>query len=114
MIKNVHLVKPVSYEVFCYLLDAAYLVLTDSGGVQEEAPSLGKPVLVMRENTERPEAVTAGTVRLVGADSKRIIEGTEELLTDSDLFKKMSQAHNPYGDGNAAMRIAQVIRRSLS
>ena len=114
MIKNVHLVKPVSYEVFCYLLDAAYLVLTDSGGVQEEAPSLGKPVLVMRENTERPEAVTAGTVRLVGADSKRIIEGTEELLTNSDLFKKMSQAHNPYGDGNAAMRIAKIIRSSLS
>jgi UDP-N-acetylglucosamine 2-epimerase (non-hydrolysing) len=68
----------------------------------------------MRENTERPEAVTAGTVRLVGADSKRIIEGTEELLTNSDLFKKMSQAHNPYGDGNAAMRIAKIIRRSLS
>ena len=113
-IKNVHLLKPVSYEVFCYLLDAAYLVLTDSGGVQEEAPSLGKPVLVMRENTERPEAVTAGTVRLVGADSNRIIAGTEELLTDSDMYKKMSLAHNPYGDGNAAMRIAEIIRRSVT
>jgi UDP-N-acetylglucosamine 2-epimerase (non-hydrolysing) len=112
--KNVHLLKPVSYEVFCYLLDAAYLVLTDSGGVQEEAPSLGKPVLVMRENTERPEAVTAGTVRLVGADSNRIIAGTEELLTDSDMYKKMSQAHNPYGDGNAAIRIAEIIRRSVT
>ena len=112
--KNVHLLKPVSYEVFCYLLDAAYLVLTDSGGVQEEAPSLGKPVLVMRENTERPEAVTAGTVRLVGADSNRIIAGTEELLTDSDMYKKMSQAHNPYGDGNAAMRIAEIVRRSVT
>ena len=112
-ISNVHLLKPVSYEVFCYLLDSAYMVLTDSGGVQEEAPSLGKPVLVMRENTERPEALTAGTVRLVGADSAQIIAGVQELLDHSMIYDKMAKAHNPYGDGNAATRIAEILRSTL-
>ena len=112
-ILNVHLLRPVSYEVFCYLLDSAYMVLTDSGGVQEEAPSFGKPVLVMRENTERPEAVTAGTVRLVGADSAQIIAGVQELLDNAMIYEKMAKSHNPYGDGNAAMRIAEILRSAL-
>ena len=91
-------------------MDRAWIILTDSGGVQEEAPSLGKPVLVMRETTERPEAVDAGTVRLVGTDVDRIVSEANLLLTNLDEYQKMSTAHNPYGDGNACTRIIYGIR----
>ncbi len=108
--KNVHLIKPVDYLPFVYLMDRSYLIITDSGGVQEEAPSLGKPVLVMRDTTERPEAITAGTVRLVGTNRHKIIEETLLLLNDTQKYKKMSLAHNPYGDGLASRRIAAVLK----
>lgn len=107
---NVHLIAPLDYEPFVYLLKHAYLVLTDSGGIQEEAPSLGKPVLVMREVTERPEAVDAGTVRLVGAHRQRIIDRVSELFEDEASYRAMSRAHNPYGDGQACERIISVLR----
>jgi UDP-N-acetylglucosamine 2-epimerase (non-hydrolysing) len=107
---NVHLIEPLEYEPFVYLLRQSYLVLTDSGGIQEEAPSLGKPVLVMREVTERPEAVDAGTVRLVGADRDRIRDNVSLLLSDSAEYARMSRAHNPYGDGLACERILQFLR----
>lgn len=106
---NVHLIDPQDYLPFVYLMSRCHLILTDSGGVQEEAPSLGKPVLVMRDTTERPEAVAAGTVRLVGTDASRIIEHTEQLLTDDVAYSKMSRAHNPYGDGQAAPRIVAAL-----
>ena len=106
---NIHLIDPLEYEPFVFLLKHAYLVLTDSGGIQEEAPSLGKPVLVMREVTERPEAVEAGTVRLVGADTAKIVRHVSELLTDETAYASMSKAHNPYGDGMAAERITKVF-----
>ena len=92
-------------------MNRSYLIITDSGGVQEEAPSLGKPVLVMRETTERPEAVVAGTVKLVGTDKRKIILETERLLTDTGSYKTMSMAHNPYGDGLTAKRIEKIVRR---
>ena len=104
-IDNVHLIEPVSYEEFIYLMNKAYLLLTDSGGVQEEAPALGKPVLVMRENTERPEAVEAGTAMLVGTDRGEIIARTDELLGDAGAYRRMATATNPYGDGTAAEQI---------
>jgi UDP-N-acetylglucosamine 2-epimerase (non-hydrolysing) len=107
---NVHLIEPLDYEPFLYLLKNCHSVLTDSGGIQEEAPSLGKPVLVMREKTERPEAVDAGTVRLVGARKARIFEGVAALIEDDDLYRRMSRAHNPYGDGKACRRIVDVLR----
>lgn len=107
---NVHLIEPLDYEPFLYLLKNCYLVLTDSGGIQEEAPSLGKPVLVMRETTERPEAVAAGTVVLVGAHKSKIFEGVSALINDSDLYSEMSRAHNPYGDGRACERIVEYLR----
>ncbi|QWD80607.1 UDP-N-acetylglucosamine 2-epimerase (non-hydrolyzing) [Polynucleobacter sp. MWH-Spelu-300-X4] len=107
---NVHLVEPLDYEPFVYLLKHSYVVLTDSGGIQEEAPSLGKPVLVMRDVTERPEAVDAGTVELVGANKERIIAGVSRLLEDEAHYLKMSYAHNPYGDGRACDRILAVLR----
>jgi UDP-N-acetylglucosamine 2-epimerase (non-hydrolysing) len=107
---NVHLIEPLDYEPFVWLMNRSHMVLTDSGGIQEEAPSLGKPVLVMREVTERPEAVEAGTVRLVGTDRKAIVAVTEELLGQPDAYQAMSRAHNPYGDGKAAARILAVIR----
>lgn len=107
---NVHLIDPLDYEPFVYLLKHAYLVLTDSGGIQEEAPSLGKPVLVMRDVTERPEAVDAGTVRLVGANHDRIIKNVAELLDDSNAYRAMSYAHNPYGDGKACSRIVEFLK----
>lgn len=107
---NVHLIDPLDYEPFVYLLKHSYIVLTDSGGIQEEAPSLGKPVLVMRDVTERPEAVIAGTVILVGANSERIVANVSELLDNDAIYKKMSRAHNPYGDGNACERIIDVLR----
>ncbi len=108
---NVHLIEPLEYEPFVYLLKHAYLVLTDSGGIQEEAPSLGKPVLVMRDVTERPEAVEAGTVEMVGANKKHIVDSVSRLL-DNDLhYQYMSLAHNPYGDGNACARIVDVLKK---
>ncbi len=106
---NVHLLEPMQYEPFSLLLKHCYFVLTDSGGIQEEAPSLGKPVLVMRETTERPEAVEAGTVELVGTDSEHIVAACSRLIDDPSHYKKMSEAHNPYGDGHASQRIADII-----
>jgi len=108
-ISNVHLVAPMDYLPFVYLMSRAYFVITDSGGIQEEAPSLGKPVLVMRDTTERPEAVSAGTVRMVGVNEDRIFAEARRLLSDQDYYQGMSMAHNPYGDGRAADRIAQII-----
>ncbi|MBX7066586.1 MAG: UDP-N-acetylglucosamine 2-epimerase (non-hydrolyzing) [Parachlamydiales bacterium] len=107
--KNVHLMEPVDYFTFVFLMEKAHLILTDSGGVQEEAPSLAKPVLVMREVTERPEGIAAGTARLVGTDETKIIREAELLLDDSEQYKIMAHAHNPYGDGHAAERIVQHI-----
>jgi UDP-N-acetylglucosamine 2-epimerase (non-hydrolysing) len=109
-LNNVHLIEPMDYEPFVLLLKYSYIVLTDSGGIQEEAPSLGKPVLVMRDVTERPEAVDAGTVELVGANKWRIISGVTRLLEDDTHYIKMSRAHNPYGDGKASERILDVLR----
>ena len=106
---NVHLIEPVDYLPFVYLMDRSYLIITDSGGVQEEAPSLGKPVLVMRETTERPEAVDAGTVRLVGTRKEAIVSEAQRLLQDRDEYQRISQAHNPYGDGRATERIIEAI-----
>ena len=108
-IDNIFLIEPQQYLPFCYLMDRASVILTDSGGVQEEAPSLGKPVLVMRDTTERPEAVGAGTVRLVGTDVGLIVNQMNILLTDSGEYKKMSLAHNPYGDGLACARILDFL-----
>ena len=108
---NIYLIKPQQYELFIYLLKHSYLVLTDSGGIQEEAPSLGKPVLVMREVTERPEAIKAGTVELVGSSHHQIVNGVSRLLDDKDYYKTMSRSHNPYGDGKASKRIVKVIRK---
>jgi UDP-N-acetylglucosamine 2-epimerase (non-hydrolysing) len=108
-IENVHLVAPLGYLPFVYLMSKSYLILTDSGGVQEEAPSLGKPVLVMRDTTERPEAVESGTVKLVGTDVVKITESIDELIFNQDTYKKMSQASNPYGDGKACERILEVL-----
>ena len=107
---NVHLVEPQDYLPFVFLMQRSHLILTDSGGVQEEAPSLGKPVLVMRDTTERPEAVDAGTVLLVGTDENRIAEGVASLLDDAAAYARMSAAHNPYGDGLAGKRLAGIIQ----
>jgi len=109
-VPNVHLITPLDYEPFVYLLKHSHIVLTDSGGIQEEAPSLGKPVLVMRDVTERPEAIKAGTVRLVGADRGRIVANVAELLDNEASYLAMSKAHNPYGDGKACARIISVLR----
>jgi UDP-N-acetylglucosamine 2-epimerase (non-hydrolysing) len=106
---NVHLIEPQEYLPFVYLMTKAHLIVTDSGGVQEEAPSLGKPVLVMRDTTERPEAIEAGTVRLVGTSTKCIVQNVEELLDDEGPYEAMSHAHNPYGDGLASPRIVEGI-----
>ena len=106
---NVFLIEPQQYLSFCYLMDRASIILTDSGGVQEEAPSIGKPVLLMRETTERPEAVDADTVRLVGTDVELIVSQVDLLLTNSDEYQKMSKAHNPYGDGLACGRILEFL-----
>lgn len=109
---NIHLIEPLGYLPFIYLMSRSYLILTDSGGIQEEAPSLGKPVLVMRETTERPEAVEAGTVRLVGTDMDNIVLTVAELLNDRKAYDAMSHAHNPYGDGNAAKLITNKLLES--
>lgn len=106
---NIHLIDPLSYPDFVYAMKLSWAILTDSGGVQEEAPGLGKPVLVMRDTTERPEAVEAGTVKLVGANRDEIIRGVALLLESSELYQQMSTAHNPYGDGNAVGRIISVL-----
>jgi UDP-N-acetylglucosamine 2-epimerase (non-hydrolysing) len=107
---NVHLTEPLEYEPFVFLLKHCYIVLTDSGGIQEEAPSLGKPVLVMRDLTERPEAIGAGTVRLVGANRERIVKNICDLLDNEESYRSMSRSHNPYGDGKACARIIDVLR----
>lgn len=112
--ERVHLIDPLDYLPFVRLMSRAYLVVTDSGGIQEEAPSLGKPVLVMRDTTERPEAVDAGTVRLVGTDAERIVSEAQQLLDDPVQYQTMSRAHNPYGDGLAARRIADLLQPNLS
>lgn len=112
-VDNVHLIEPLDYLPFVYLMKHSHIILTDSGGVQEEAPSLGKPVLVMRDTTERPEAVAAGTVRLVGTDHDRITTETMRLLNEASAYKKMSYAHNPYGDGLACQRITQVFESMI-
>jgi UDP-N-acetylglucosamine 2-epimerase (non-hydrolysing) len=109
-IANVTLIEPLNYLPFVYLMDRSSLILTDSGGVQEEAPSLGKPVLVMRQNTERPEAVTAGTVRLVGTDRETIVREVSRLLDSKTAYESMACAKNPYGDGNAAERIRRILK----
>ncbi len=107
---NIHLIDPLDYLPFVYLMQRSTLIITDSGGVQEEAPSLGKPVLVMRDTTERPEAVSAGTVKLVGTNTKKIITETLALLDDPKAYAAMAQSHNPYGDGLAAKRIANILK----
>jgi len=109
-ISNVHLIEPLQYEQFIYLMDKSYFIITDSGGVQEEAPSLGKPVLVMRDTTERPEAVIARTVKLVGTHTKTIIKEAQKLIDDTIEYEKMSKAHNPYGDGKSCERIVDFIK----
>jgi UDP-N-acetylglucosamine 2-epimerase (non-hydrolysing) len=106
---SVHLIEPLDYLPFVYLMSRAHFIITDSGGVQEEAPSLGKPVLVMRDATERPEAVEAGTVKLVGTDVYKIVEESWSLLDDQASYEAMSRAHNPYGDGNACGKIIQAL-----
>lgn len=111
-VNNVSLIEPQDYLPFVWLMHHAWLILTDSGGIQEEAPSLGKPVLVMRDTTERPEAVAAGTVRLVGTDSERIISEVARLLHDENDYHNMSQAHNPYGDGRACERILHTLKNN--
>ena len=110
---NVILIEPADYEPFVWLMNRCDLILTDSGGVQEEAPSLGKPVLVMREVTERPEAIVAGTVRLVGTDQEKIINGVEEVLLNPKVYEVMSKAHNPYGDGKAVQRIIGFLKENI-
>lgn len=107
-IKNVYLIDPLQYEEFIYLMNKAYFIITDSGGIQEEAPSLGKPVLVMRDTTERPEAIAAGTVKLVGCNQEKLVHEAEKLLHDQKEYEIMSRAHNPYGDGQACERIINI------
>lgn len=108
-ISNVHLTEPLAYAPFVLMMDRAFIVLTDSGGIQEEAPSLGKPVLVMRDTTERPEAVEAGTVELVGTDTRKMVSRVTRLLDDPSAYRLMAGAHNPYGDGRACQRIVDVL-----
>ncbi len=108
--KNIYLIDPLSYENFIYLMSRSYFIITDSGGVQEEAPSLGKPVLVLRNTTERPEAVEAGTVKLVGTNFEAIVNESQKFLDDEKEYKKMSKAHNPYGDGSASKRIVNFFK----
>ncbi len=111
--ENIYLINPLQYGEFIYLMDKSYLIITDSGGIQEEAPALGKPVLVMRENSERPEAIEAGTVKLVGTNFKKIVDNTQNLLDNPYEYQKMSQAHNPYGDGKASGRVIKFLKETL-
>ncbi len=110
---NIYLIEPLEYEPFLFLMSQSYVILTDSGGIQEEAPSLGKPVLVMRDTTERPEALKAGTVKLVGTDEAKIIKEVSVLLSSQEEYNKMSKAHNPYGDGKACDRIIEFLKDSI-
>ena len=112
-VANIYLIYPLQYEEFVYMMNKSYFIITDSGGVQEEAPSLGKPVLVMRDTTERPEAVEAGTVKLVGADPVRIVKEAQILIDNEEEYEKMSRAHNPYGDGKAVKRIVEYIKQVM-
>ena len=114
LFENIYFIEPLDYLPFVSLMSSSYIILTDSGGVQEEAPSLGKPVLVMRDTTERPEALIAGTVKLVGTNKGAIIEEISRLLTDKDYYQVMSKANNPYGDGKASQRIADVLNGFLN
>lgn len=111
---NIHLIEPLQYESFIYMMKKSYFIITDSGGVQEEAPSLGKPVLVMRDTTERPEAVDSGTVKLVGTNITLITREAQKLLDDESEYEKMSKAHNPYGDGFASQRIVDFIKGKIN
>jgi len=111
--ERIHLLEPLEYETFANLMNRSYLVMTDSGGMQEEAPSLGKPVLVLRDTTERPEAITAGTVKLVGTVEEQVYQAAARLLSDASEYDKMAWAVNPYGDGKAAVRIVKVIKEFL-
>ena len=113
-VPNITLIEPQDYLPFVYLMNHSHIILTDSGGIQEEAPSLGKPVLVMRDTTERPEAVSAGTVKLVGTDVDKITASLNQLLTDEKAYEEMSFAHNPYGDGKACERIIEVLREKVN
>ena len=113
-IDNVHLIEPMAYLTFVKLMDMSYLILTDSGGIQEEAPSLGKPVLVMRDTTERPEAVEAGTVKLVGTNKEEIVKMVNQLLTNKDNYAQMSKAHNPYGKGDAGKVICDILKNGVT
>lgn len=113
-IDNVYLIEPLQYEQFIYMMEKSYFIITDSGGVQEEAPSLGKPVLVMRDTTERPEALEAGTVKLVGTNTDLIVKEAQELIDNSAAYEKMSKASNPYGDGKASQKIVTFIEKELS
>ena len=108
--KNIHLIEPLSYECFIYMMSKSFFIITDSGGIQEEAPSLGKPVLVMRDSSERPEAIKAGTVKLVGTDYSKIIEESQKLIDDENEYNKMSKAYNPYGDGKASLKVLNFIK----
>ena len=112
-IDNIKLMEPFQYEEFIYLMSKSYLILTDSGGIQEEAPSLGKPVLVMRNTTERPEAISAGTAKLVGSDKESIVKEVQYLLNNASIYQDMSTAHNPYGDGKACEKIVKFINDKL-
>ena len=110
---NVFLINPLDYESFIYLMNKSYIILTDSGGVQEEAPSIGKPVLVFRENTERPEAVDAGTVKIVGTERNKIRDEAQLLLDKKQLYNEMSRSLNPYGDGKASKRIVNFLTKEF-
>ncbi len=113
-IKRIHLLRPLSYEETCWIMKNSYLILTDSGGIQEEAPSFKKPVLVLRNTTERPEGIKAGIAKLVGTNQKKIIYQTEQLLSSSKLYKRMSAKKNPYGDGSTSRRIASQLKKILN
>lgn len=108
-VDRIHLIEPLSYAAFVQLMNKSYLILTDSGGIQEEAPSLGKPVLVLRRVTERPEAIEAGTARLVGTDRELIVQTVQKLLDDRQEYDEMSRTANPFGDGRAAQRIVDIL-----
>ncbi|NOR58715.1 MAG: UDP-N-acetylglucosamine 2-epimerase (non-hydrolyzing) [Sulfurimonas sp.] len=112
-IENIYLINPLDYEPFVYLMSSSYIILTDSGGIQEEAPSLGKPILVMRNTTERPEAVDSGTVKLVGTDEELIVELSQKLLDDKSFYDSMSKIQNPYGDGKSSQRIIESLLKVL-
>ena len=112
-VENIHLIEPLQYEQFIYMMEKSYFIITDSGGVQEEAPSLGKPVLVMRDTTERPEALDAGTVKLVGTDTQLIIKEAQELIDSKEAYELMSRASNPYGDGQACVKIVDFLAESF-